>query len=62
MHGRGLLGHGVNRRLRTALYLATLSATKHKPALRAFYDRLVAAGKPKTVARCATAPKLAHLA
>jgi transposase len=62
VRGRGRLGHTGNRRLRTALYLATLTATKYNPALKAFYERLVAAGKPKTVARCATARKLAHLA
>ena len=36
--------------LRKALYIATLVATRHNPVLRAFYQRLCAAGKPKKVA------------
>ena len=36
--------------LRTALYMATLVATRHNPVLRAFYQRLCDAGKPKKVA------------
>jgi transposase len=47
--------------LRTALYLATLSAAQHNPVIRAFYQRLLAAGKPKKVARCAAARKLLQL-
>jgi transposase len=59
---RPRIGHSGNGRLRTALYLATLSATQHNPPIRAFYLRLRAAGKPKKVARCAAARKLLHLA
>jgi transposase len=59
---RPRIGHSGNGRLRTALYLATLSATRHNPRIRAFYLRLCAAGKPKKVARCAAARKLLHLA
>jgi hypothetical protein len=62
VRGRHQLGHGGNRRLRTALYLATLSAARHNPVIRPFYQRLCAAGKPKKVARCATARKLLQLA
>jgi hypothetical protein len=36
-----------NVRLRTALYLPTLTAIRFNPVLKAFYGRLVAAGKPK---------------
>ncbi len=60
--GRGASGHGGNKRLRTALYRATLSATRYNPPIKACYDRLRAAGKPTTVARCAAARKLLHLA
>ena len=62
VRGRRQIGHGGNRRLRTALYLATLSAARHNPLIRTFYQRLCAAGKPKKVARCAAARKLLHLA
>ena len=35
--------------VRMTLYMATLCATRHTPAIREFYGRLVAAGKPKKV-------------
>ena len=44
--------------LRTALYMATLSANQHNPVLREFYQRLCAAGKPKKVALTACLRKL----
>ena len=44
--------------LRTALYMATLVAVRHNPVLRAFYQRLCAAGKPKKVALTACLRKL----
>lgn len=56
------IGHGGHTRLRTALYQATLSATRFNPAVAAFYQRLRAAGKPTKVARCAAARKLLHIA
>lgn len=62
VRGRPAIGHAGNARLRTALYLATLSAARHNPAIAAFYARLRAAGKPMKVARCAAARKLLHLA
>ncbi len=62
VRGRERIGHGGNRRLRTTLYLATLSATRYNPAITAFYDRLRAAGKAPKVARCAAARKLLCLA
>jgi len=61
VRGRPRIGHGGNGRLRTALYLATLSAAQHNPVIKAFYQRLRAAGKPMKVARCAAARKLLHL-
>ena len=36
--------------MRTALYMATLAATRFNPAIREFYQRLLAAGKVKKVA------------
>jgi transposase len=44
--------------VRRALYMATLSATRHNAAIRAFYQRLVAAGKLKKVALIACMRKL----
>jgi transposase len=61
VRGRAAISGG-NKRLRTALYMATLSAGQHNPPIRDFYRRLRAAGKPKKVARCAAARKLLHLA
>jgi transposase len=62
IRGRPHIGHDGNSRLRTALYMATLSAARYNPAIKAFYQRLRAAGKPKKVARCAAARKLLHQA
>ena len=62
VRGREHLPRGGHARLRTALYMATLSAARYNPAIRQFHERLRAAGKPKKVARCAAARKLLHLA
>ncbi len=62
VRGMAPIGHSGNGRLRTAAYLATLSAVRFNAMLRAFYERLRAAGKPVKVARCAAARKLLHLA
>ncbi len=44
--------------VRTALYLAALCGRRWNPQLRVFYERLLAAGKPKKVAIIACARKL----
>jgi transposase len=62
IRGRPSIGHGGNKRLRAALYMATLSAARYNPTLKRFYTRLREAGKPTKVARCAVARKLLHLA
>jgi len=49
---------GGRARVRSALYMATLVATRHNPLIRAFYQRLCAAGKPKKVALVACMRKL----
>ena len=59
---RPTIGHTGNGRLRTAFYMATLSAAQHNPMIKAFYTRLRAAGKPEKVARSAAARKLLHIA
>jgi transposase len=49
---------GGRAHVRTALYLATLSAVRHDPRLKAFYQGLLARGKPKKVAMVAAMRKL----
>lgn len=44
--------------VRTALYMAALSAVRFNPAIKRLYDRLVAAGKAKKLALTAAAHKL----
>jgi transposase len=55
--GRSFIGGG-RPAVRAALFMGALVAARHNPALKAFRDRLVAAGKPKLVALIATARKL----
>ena len=62
VRGRAQIGHGGHSRLRTALYLATLTAARFKARIKAHYERLRAAGKPPKVAGCAAARKLLQLA
>ena len=50
--------HGGRAPVRTALYMGALVATRHNPVIRAFYQRLVAGGKPKKVALTACMRKL----
>jgi transposase len=57
LRGRRIIWGG-RARVRTALYMATLVATRHNPLIRAFYQRLCAAGKPKKVALVACMRKL----
>jgi len=49
---------GGRTRVRSVLYMAILSATRHNPVIRAFYQRLLAAGKLKKVALVACMHKL----
>lgn len=50
--------HGGRGTVRAALYMAALVASRHNPVIRAFYERLLAAGKPKKVALTACMRKL----
>jgi transposase len=52
---------GGRGQVRAVLYMATLVAVRHNPVLRAFYTRLLAAGKPKKVALVAAMHKLLTL-
>jgi transposase len=55
--GRSFIGGG-RKNVRSLLFLGALAAARHNPALKAFRDKLVAAGKPKMVAAIAVARKL----
>jgi Transposase and inactivated derivatives len=47
--------------VRHVLYMAAVCATRHNPVLRAFYARLLAAGKPKMIALIAVMRKMLHV-
>ncbi len=49
---------GGRAHIRRSLYMATLTAIKHNPVIRAFFHRLVAAGRPGKVAVTAAMRKL----
>jgi transposase len=49
---------GGRQQVRSALYMATLVGVRRNPILQAFYERLVACGKPKKVALTACMHKL----
>ena len=49
---------GGRSRVRAVLYMGALVASRHNPAIRDFYQRLLAAGKPKKVALVASMRKL----
>ena len=55
--GKSMIGGG-RPAARTALFMAALSASRCNPVLRAFYQHLLAAGKPKMVALIAVARKI----
>ena len=49
---------GGRSRVRAVLYMGALVATRHNPAIRDFYQRLLASGKPKKLALVACMRKL----
>ena len=49
---------GGRSQVRATLYMATLVASRFNPVIRAFYQRLCEAGKPKKVALTACMRKL----
>jgi transposase len=61
LRGRRIVWGG-RARVRAVLYMAALAATRHNPTIRAFYERLCAAGKPKKVALTACMHKLLLIA
>ena len=57
--GKSFIGGG-RASVRTALFMAAMTAMRHNPVLRAFHQRLRAAGKPKMVALIADCQKAPH--
>lgn len=55
--GKSFIGGG-RPAVRAALFMATMSAVRHNPAIRAFRERLLANGKPKMVVMVACMRKL----
>ncbi len=55
--GKSFIGGG-RAGVRSLLFMGAMVGIRHNPVLKAFRDRLVAAGKPKMVALIATARKL----
>ena len=55
--GKSFIGGGRTS-VRCVLFVGAMTAARHNPILKAFFDRLVAAGKPKMVAFIAVARKL----
>ncbi|TAW12603.1 IS110 family RNA-guided transposase, partial [Rhizobium ruizarguesonis] len=55
--GKSFIGGGRSK-VRAVLFMAALVASRYNPDVKAFRDRLVAAGKPKIVATVATMRKL----
>ena len=62
VRGRPALGRGGHKRVRKALYMASLSAARHNPLTQPLYTRLRAKGKSSKLAHCAVARKLLHVA
>ena len=49
---------GGRARVRAVLYMGVLVASRHNPVIHSFYQRLLAAGKPKKLALTAYMRKL----
>jgi transposase len=50
--------YGGRAAVRNAIYMAAVTATRHNPVLKPFYERLIAAGKPVKVALVAVMRRL----
>lgn len=58
VRGRSRISHQGDSHMRAVLYMGALGGIRGKNPLRQFYQRLVAAGKPKMVALIAAARKM----
>ena len=54
--------HGGQAAVRSILYMAAVTASRHNPVLRPFYEKLIARGKPPKVAIIAVLRRLVVLA
>jgi transposase len=61
VRGRSSIGRAGHANIRHALFMPTLVATRHNPKIKAFRDRLVAAGKSKKSAVLASMNKLVNV-
>lgn len=61
VRGRSSISRAGHASVRHALFMPTLVATRHNPTIKAFRDRLVAAGKSKKSAVLASMHKLVHI-
>jgi transposase len=50
--------HGGRAAVRSILYMAAVTASRHNPVLRPFYEKLIARGKPPKVAIIAVLRRL----
>jgi len=55
--GKSLIGGG-RKTVRSALFVGAMVSARYNPQLKVFRDKLVAAGKPKTLALIAVVRKL----
>ena len=61
VRGRARICKTGNKRIRTTLYMPTLSAIQYNPIIKKFYNKLVSKGKVKQVAVIACMRKLLHI-
>lgn len=61
VYGRSCISKTGDSCFRKALYMPAIVAKRHNSVLKAFYERLLADGKPKMLAVCAVMRKLLHL-
>jgi transposase len=59
---RSRIGHAGHARLRSALYMAALTAVRFNPVLKVFADRLLQGNKHNKIVLCAVARKLLCIA
>lgn len=61
IRGKSHISKTGDSSLRKALYMPAIVAKQHNPILKAFYEHLLVAGKPKMLAICAVMRKLLHI-
>lgn len=61
VRGRATISPSRGRTLRKMLYMGILTAIRYNPAMKAFYDTLIARGKPKKLAMAACMRKQLHI-